>query len=439
MPADPALIACEHCGVVYRRCVLQRGETALCTRCGTVLWKHGRLTLSGWLALTITALIVFAIANAYPVMSMRVQGMARSATLLDALAMTWQQRYWLVAIMTGLAGFAMPLAQLLLLAWILFFLAVGRPPPGFGFLSRLVRFVTPWCMVPVFLLGVLVAVVKLAGMASVAPEPGLWAFGALCILLTLLNRLDAPTLWHEAEACGAVPPARVRAAEHGDLAGCHVCGQVQAFDRHEHAQGQACLRCGAVMHYRKPDHLGRTWALLIAAAILYLPANIYPVMHFESIFGNSAHTILGGVIELWQMGSWDIAAIVFVASVMVPLTKLISLGVLAWLVQRRDPAHLRQRTRLYEIVEFIGQWSMLDVFVVILLAALAHFPGLSEISAGIGAAAFGMVVILTMLAAMSFDPRRGWDHADPAGAPADAGERAGGSSTATAILQKGQT
>ena len=416
MGARPALIACAHCGIVHRRCALQAGETALCTRCGTVLWKHGRLDASGWLALTLAALVVFVIANAYPVVSMRVQGMSRAATLLDSVAMTWQQRYWVVAAMTGLAGFAMPLAQLLLQGWMLAFLAAGRRPPGFGLLGRLLRAVEPWCMVPVFLLGVLVAVVKLAGMASVSPQPGLWAFAALCVLLTLLGRVDAAMLWREAEACGAVPAPGPPAGGAG-LAptGCPACGLVQ--DARTDGTPHACPRCAATVHYRKPDHLSRTWALLIAAAILYLPANLYPVMHIDSLFGGSGHTILGGVVELWQMGSWDIAVIVFVASVMVPLTKLISLAVLAVLAQRGDASLLRPRTRLYEIVEYIGQWSMLDVFVVILLAALAHFPGLSEISAGSGAGAFGMVVILTMLAAMSYDPRRSWD---AGGAPAPA-------------------
>src|SRR3546814_4409107 len=102
------------------------------------------------------------------------------------------------------------------------------------------------------------------------------------------------------------------------------------------------------MHYRKPEHLGRSWALLIAAAVLYIPANVYPVMHIDSVLGNSAHTIMGGVIELWHMGSWDIATIVFVASVAVPLTKLMSLGLLIWLAQRRDTSYLRQRTRSEE-------------------------------------------------------------------------------------------
>ena len=137
-------------------------------------------------------------------------------------------------------------------------------------------------------------------------------------------------------------------------------------------------------------------------------------MSVASVLGDSKHTIVGGVVELWSSGAWGIALIVFIASVVVPLTKLLALIILATSIQRRSTANLRQRTRLYEMVEFIGQWSMLDVFVVILLAALANFHGLMEISAGAGAAAFGMVVIFTMLSAMSLDIRRGWDAVGPA-------------------------
>lgn len=281
-------------------------------------------------------------------------------------------------------------------------------------------------MVPVFLLGVLVSVVKLAGMAAVRPEIGLGGFAVLTLLLTMLGRLSPQVLWRMAEGSGVVPVHVPKAGPDQVLAGCHACGQVQALPGGQGGAHAAhrCRRCRAVLHLRKPDHLARTWALLLAAAILYIPANVLPVMHISTLLGDSDHTILGGVVELWHGGSWDIAVIVFVASVVVPLTKLLALGLLAVLVQRRNVANLRQRTRLYELVEFIGQWSMLDVFVVILLAALADFQGLMQISAGAGAAAFGLVVILTMLAAMSFDPRRGWDieaHRRPAGPPVRAG------------------
>jgi paraquat-inducible protein A len=361
------------------------------------------------LALALAALIVFIVANAYPVAVMRVQGMVQQASLPNAIAVTWQQGHEVVAVMAGLAGFGLPSLQLLLLLWILFPLSRGIKAPGFSFASRLLGLLEPWSMVPVFVLGVLVAVVKLAGMASVSPGVGLAGFALLTALLTILSRLTPQALWRYAEQAGVVDIHIPRSREGEVLTGCHVCGQVQAVSPGNAEATQSCVRCHSTLHLRKPDHLARTWALLVSAVILYIPANVLPVMNIESIFGDSGHTILGGVIELWRTGSWDIAAIVFVASVMVPLTKLLALAVLAWQVQRGNAANLRQRTRLYGIVEFIGQWSMLDVFVVILLAALAQFQGLMSISAGTGAGAFGMVVILTMLAAMSFDPRRGWD------------------------------
>ena len=412
MDREP-LIACEHCASVYRWRALQRDESAVCGRCGTLLWRSSRLSPADWLALTLTALVVFVVANAYPVASLSVQGVVQRATLLDAVSITWEQGHEAVAIMTGLAGFVLPLLELLMLAWVLAPLSRGRAATGMAMAIRVLSWLRPWSMVPVFLLGVLVSVVKLAGMAAVHPEIGLGGFFILTMLLTMLGRLSPHALWRLAQSHG-VAPLHVPHAQPGQvLAGCHVCGQVQALpgDADHAGDPHRCVRCHAVVHVRKPNHLARTWALLIAAAILYIPANLLPVMNISSLLGDSEHTILGGVVELWNGGSYDIAIIVFVASVMVPLTKLLAMAILAWSTQQRRTGNLRPRTRMYEMVEFIGQWSMLDVFVVIVLAALADFQGLMAISAGPGAAAFGLVVVLTMLAAMSFDPRRGWDHA----------------------------
>ncbi|QKH38061.1 PqiA/YebS family transporter subunit [Achromobacter pestifer] len=411
MTADrQPLIECEHCASIYRRHQLEPGETANCARCGATLWRYSGLTLSNWLALAISALIVFGVANAYPVASMAVQGMTQQASLLDAIAITWRQDHWVVAIMTGMAGFALPMLQLTVLLWVLGPLSRGREPVGFRTAMRLLGVLRPWCMIPVFLLGVLVAVVKLAGMAAVAPGIGLGAFGLLTILLTMLGRLSPHVLWRYAETVGVVPVHVPQAGPDSVLTGCHVCGQVQAVPHAADPEEEHhCVRCEAVVHHRKPDHLARTWALLLAAVVFYIPANVLPVMQVRSVLGDSAHTILGGVVELWEMGSWDIALIVFIASVAVPLTKLLALILLLLTEQWRSTTNLRPRTRLYQMVEFIGQWSMLDVFVVILLAALADFQGLMEISAGAGAAAFGVTVILTMLSAMSFDLRRSWD------------------------------
>jgi len=404
------LIACEHCASVYRRRALQRGELASCTRCGTVLWRYSRLTPSEWLAIALAGLLLFGIANAFPVARIEVYGAQRGATLLDAIAITWQQRHWAVAVMTGLAGFVLPLLQLLTLLWVLVPLAGGRMPADMAQACRLLGWLRPWSMVPVFVLGTIVSLVKLASAADLRMGLGLPAFGVLIVLLTMLGRLSPRVLWRYAENAGLAPAHDPQPEPGHSLAGCHACGQVQNLaDDLSDAETAHCVRCHAVLHHRKPQHLARTWALLLAAAILYIPANTLPVMRIASVVGDSKHTILGGVVELWNGGSWDIALIVFVASVVVPLTKLLALALLALRAQWGDVRGLRARTRLYELVEFIGQWSMLDVFVVILLSALADFPGLMMINADAGAAAFGLVVVLTMLAAMSFDPRRAWD------------------------------
>lgn len=402
------LIACDMCAAIHRRQPLQADETASCSRCGAALWRHSRLAPAGWLAIALTALIMFWIANAYPIAAMSVQGRVQQATLFQALVLTWQQGRPGVALMSGLTACVLPLLQILLLTWVLAGLAQARRVPGFALALRWLGLLRPWCMVPVFVLGIVVAVVKLAGMAAVAPAPGLIGYAVLTVLLTMLGRLSPHVLWRMAETAGACPTTLGEPPVGAVRTGCHVCGQVQSLPLTADVV-HSCVRCAAPVHLRKPDHIARTWALLIAATLLYIPANILPVMNVGSVLGNSSHTILGGVIQLWGMGSWDLAVIVFIASVAVPMTKLLALATLLILLQRGSTNNLPQRTRMYQMVEFIGQWSMLDVYVVILLAALANFQGLMTVSAGGGATAFGLVVVLTMLAAMSFDPRRAWD------------------------------
>jgi len=191
------------------------------------------------------------------------------------------------------------------------------------------------------------------------------------------------------------------------LVACHVCELVTRAPAGDPVG--ACPRCGARLHSRKPNAVARTWALLIAAAVLYLPANTEPVMITSSFLGIQRDTILSGIAYLYHSGSWPLAVLVFAASILVPLLKLISLSYLAASVQGRSRANLLQRTRLYRALEFIGRWSMLDVFVVMVLAALVNMGALANIQAGAGAMWFGAVVVLTMLASMSFDPRLIWD------------------------------
>lgn len=191
------------------------------------------------------------------------------------------------------------------------------------------------------------------------------------------------------------------------MASCHTCGLLLKLPEHGHAH---CPRCGSPVHLRKPNSLQLTWALLISAIVAYLPANLYPVMTVVSLGQGQSDTILSGVIYLLLHGDWPLALIVFIASVLVPLLKMVVLLYLLVSVQRDSHLRQAQRTRLYRLVELVGRWSMVDIFVVALLAALVQVGALATIEPGVGAIAFTSVVILTMVAAMSFDPRLIWDH-----------------------------
>ena len=170
-----------------------------------------------------------------------------------------------------------------------------------------------------------------------------------------------------------------------------------------------CPRCNGPVHARKHNSIARTWALLLAALMLYIPANLLPVMRTNMLGNASDNTIMSGVIEFWKSGSWDIAALIFFASIVVPCMKFLILGLLLVTCQRKSRWAMRGRSRLYRMVELIGYWSMLDVLVVALVAALVQFRSLSSIDPMLGIVFFGLVVVLTMLAAMSFDPRLIWD------------------------------
>ncbi|WP_447591715.1 paraquat-inducible protein A [Aquipseudomonas campi] len=192
-------------------------------------------------------------------------------------------------------------------------------------------------------------------------------------------------------------------------AGILLCIECHQLEYLLEGEVQHCARCGARLHKRRPNSIIRTWALLITAAILYVPANLLPIMTVNFLGSGSPSTIMGGVLELIHAGMLPIALVVFVASILVPTFKLVGIATLLYSVQRHQPMSARQRILMYRFIEWIGRWSMLDIFVIAILVALVNFGNLASIQANLGAAAFSSVVILTMLAAVTFDPRLIWD------------------------------
>ncbi len=222
------------------------------------------------------------------------------------------------------------------------------------------------------------------------------------------------------------------------LLGCESCGLVSANALVGRAADddlvQHCSRCGHVLRARKPMSVQRTWACAIAAAVLYVPANALPVMVTTSALQREEHTLLGGIYELWVDGSWGLALIVFIASIAVPVLKISALALLAWSVERAPDWRRLDRARLYRLIDAVGHWSMLDVYVVVLLAATIRFGSLANVRVGSGLIAFAAVVVLTMLATYAFDPRLIWA---PARAPGEAGPGGSGGHDSAAAQAAG--
>jgi paraquat-inducible protein A len=189
------------------------------------------------------------------------------------------------------------------------------------------------------------------------------------------------------------------------------CPSCRLLSRAGSAEPAGCPRCGAHLEARKPDSLRRTTAYLAATVVLFVPANLLPVLTTRRLVRVQSDTILSGVVALWTAGSWPLAIVVFVASIVVPGLKVLALALLVATTRWRPSWRRRERTRLYRLLEAVGRWSMLDIFVMALLLALVRSP-LAAVHVEPGAVAFAAVVILTMLASHSFDPRLIWDRGE---------------------------
>ncbi len=193
------------------------------------------------------------------------------------------------------------------------------------------------------------------------------------------------------------------------LASCHFCCQLSKSENLPAKQYSACPRCGGTLHFRKPNSISRTWALILAASILYIPANILPVMRVTWKGGSDSDTILSGIMGLMEEGMWLIALIIFVASILIPMLKIISLIFLLISVQIKSSWCPKDRTMLYRVVEGVGRWSMIDIYVISIMVALVQLGAVATVEPELGAVFFASVVVITMFASISFDPRLIWD------------------------------
>ncbi len=409
MRSSAQIMECHDCGLLHDVPPLQDGMRARCSRCGATMEHFRAISLSHAYAYSLAGAACFAMANFLPFIKLEISGRIQVAGLVTGIKSLYDQGLWELAIVVGITMLVAPGLQILARLAVLTGLRMRRPPRWLPLVHRGSSFVGRWAMIEVYIFGLIVAYVKLIELASIELGPAVFAVAALMLVTVATSALlDDETIWRSFERKGLVPPPPV-VNPRRPVALCEACGLASNLPDSGHGN---CPRCKAALHLRKPDSINRTWALLITATILYIPANIYPIMAVYMLGRGDPSTIIGGIIQLADAGMWPVAAVVFIASILVPTLKLVGLATLLITTQRGSTWRLRDRTVAYRLIEFIGRWSMVDIFMISILVALVQLGGVASIQPGVGAIAFAAVVIITMIASECFDPRLMWDNLD---------------------------
>ena len=395
------------CGLVQERPALVSGQSAYCARCNLRLARHYPAGFERSLALSLSALAFLLVASLTPFLDFAFHGRRSTAYLWSGMEMLWETGFQPLSLLVGLTVLFVPFFLVLGLAAVTAPLLIGRCPPYVSLVYRWLRKLRPWAMLEVFLLGVLVAVVKLGDLASISLDVGFYAFVlASLLMLAAWETLDPHGVWDRVGV--ARIPEEIGTQNADRLAGCPIC-ELRSEIPESAGSDFGCPRCGEPLESRKPHSIQRALALLMAAIVLYLPANLLPVMRIDLLGHSENDTILEGVQALIVGGLWEIAALVFFASFLVPGLKIIGLLYLAWVVRHPSPRRSIFQTRLFRVIDQIGRWSMIDVFMTAVLVGLVQLGSIATILAAPGAICFAAVVVLTIFAARSFDPRALWD------------------------------
>ncbi len=400
---------CENCGLVSALPAIQPDRTAECSRCGHILWRMHGCSFELPLACALAGACFFSFAVVAPFLEISSYGQFQLARLETGPDQLVSQGWQIIGILVLLVTVVLPGTQLGIIILTLTGLEIRLLPRKL--LKEVFRWyepLKPWSMVDVYLLGFLVAYTRLAIIATVHLDTALYALIGLILSTAAANAfLDTEAVWRALDEGECTQKSCASSSAPGaKLIGCQSCGLVNLA-----LPGDVCRRCDIILDDRKPASIARSWAHVIAAAILYLPSNIFPVMTISSLVHSQQFTIMGGIFELFQRGLWPLGALVFFASILIPISKLLALSYMLVQTQLQSEQHLLGRTLTFRIVDFIGRWSMIDVFMISILVALVRFGRFYNVNAEFGATCFAGVVVLTMIAAISFDPRLMWDRA----------------------------
>lgn len=368
-------VICHECALKVSLPVLAEGEKAHCPRCNYLLTANRKNSQAKVISFSLTAIIFWLLSLSFEFLSFSSNGIEREITITQSIQVLIEHKYWALAVIQTLAVFTLPIIILSLLLILYIPMSMGRLVPGSAVFMKILHGLLPWSMAEIFVVGTLVSLVKIMSMADIGFGPSFYSFILFNLAMTMaLVNVDK----HELTS--------------------FIVSQHDKVDHH------------LIHHKANHNSVQFTWALLVTSCLLYIPANVLPIMNTRLLGQDDPSTILGGVVLLWQLESYPVAIIIFVASIAIPIAKIVALCWLNYSVQHASEVKQQERIKIYRITEFIGRWSMIDVFVVILLVSLIQLGNTMSIYPGAAALSFCGVVVLTMLAAMSFDTQLIWNN-----------------------------
>lgn len=400
LPPHP--LNCPECGLHTQIPALKQGSRADCPRCHHELVRVENNPFHAPPALALATLILLLCVYGNIFLTISLAGIREVLSMPEMVKGLMQYDFGFLAEIMFLFTFGTPLFFLLLCLYTYTAIILGKALPGLLNATRTMLRLREWIMIDVFFVSTLVAYIKLNAVAQVEFGAAFWLMAVMAIML-IRTIQSAPQHWVYSQIRRLCPDTGPQNSQSRTIC-CSRCLHFSPADKEQ------CATCGSRLFERRPLSLQYSAAFLAAAAILYLPANILPIMISSNIFNTETNTIMNGIAYMWNEGDKLIAVIIFSASVMVPSLKIISLAILQSSARFGLPLSAGKMSLLYRITETVGRWSMIDIFVIIILMSAFHTP-VARVTPGPAAFYFCAVVLLTMLSAHYFDPRLLWDKA----------------------------
>jgi paraquat-inducible protein A len=423
------ITVCPGCDMVIATTPLDVpfGSQVICPRCRYTVRTPKKNTVTRTLALSLTGLIIYIPAHFVLLLELDALGLIDQANVIDSLIAVYQQKYLFVALVILFTAVLIPLIKLILLLIVSSGLKKNLFARQLPTLFRWYCHLEEWGMTEIFLIAILITIIKMGHTAVISYETGFFCFvGLSLILVSAVFTLDKPYYWNmieklnttedntdAREASPLIHVQPMQPALHSGLMQCHTCHKLLRCREPQPGHEVFCPRCRGIVHKRIPHSISTTWSLILTAIIFSFPANFLPIMQVDFLGTPDRSTIMDGIIYFFQTDSYGIGIVILTASILVPLFKVVGLILLLYSIHFNRWSSLTHKSIMFRFIEFIGRWSMLDIFVIALLCALVDFGFFTRITAAPAATFFTFVVLSTMFAAISFDPRLLWDMAVP--------------------------